>query len=36
MQILDQEKKNITKGWLTSIDAIRKIRKDLEVAAKVK
>ena len=33
---MDSEKKKITKGWFTSIEAIRKIRRDLEIANDMK
>ena len=36
IQILEAEKKKITKGWLTSIDTIRKTKRDLEIASRVK
>lgn len=36
MESMDNEKKKITKGWFTSIEAIRKIKRDLEIAAEMK
>lgn len=36
MNSMDSEKKKITKGWFTSIDTIRKIKRDLEIAAEMK
>jgi hypothetical protein len=36
IQILEVEKKNITKGWLTSIDTIRKTKRDLEIVSRSK
>jgi hypothetical protein len=36
MSSMDSEKKKITKGWFTSIDTIRKIKRDLEIAAEMK
>lgn len=36
MNSMDNEKKKITKGWFTSIDTIRKIKRDLEIAAEMK
>lgn len=36
MESMNNEKKKITKGWFTSIEAIRKIKRDLEIAAEMK
>jgi hypothetical protein len=36
LESLQSEKKKITKGWFTSIEAVRKIKRDLEFVAEVK
>jgi hypothetical protein len=36
LESLQSEKKKITKGWFTSIEAVRKIKRDLEFVADVK
>jgi hypothetical protein len=36
MESMDNEKRKITKGWFTSIDAIRKIKRDLEITSEMK
>ena len=36
MASMDSEKKKITKGWFTSIEAIRKIKRDIEITCDTK